>query len=468
MNCVCVRNPFIFGAGKAHPKERNPPMEKEKKNGQEFTGDTAGVGPTPMDDVFRTECVRYPQWVLPILKEIFQEIDVELPDGPDVSPPGMSRPPGGTDQASPATDTEEQSIPALLGNEHPALEDDSAGKESISKKQSDCVLEIGGKLYHLECQSTRDGQILIRMVEYGTRIALEHARFDPDGERLILELPRSALIYLRGGMQKNNGREKNGVKAEKLTMGRVCLRVEGKELEFGIPTLNAQAYTLDEIFEKKLYMLIPFYFLRFEKDLNGDAALNDTIGEMELLARKIVQTHQEGKLSEQEARFISATARVIIRHIMRKYARKDRERMEKTMGGRILTFNFDFDQEEARRMIEERDERLGRQEEELKNTKSELAHNKTELAHSRTELAHNKTELEHNRTELEHNKTELEHSRTELEHSRTELEHKSMELQHKNIELEYRKSELAKKDEEIAEMARKMAEMTKKLKEAGL
>ena len=386
-----------------------------------------------MDDVFRTECVRYPQWVLPVLKEIFSEIDVELPDDPGTFPPGISRPPGGTDKAFPAVSTEEQANPVLLGNEHPALQNDGAGTESISRKESDCVLEIKGKRYHLECQSTRDGQILIRMVEYGTRIALEHAMFDSYGARLILELPRSALIYLRGGIQKNNGKGSNKRKAEKLTSGRVCLRVDGQELEFEIPTLNIQAYTLDEIFEKKLYMLIPFYFLRFEKDLKRADALNDTIGEMERLACRIASEVSKRSISEQEGNIIFANSRLIIRHVMRFFNPKDRERMERTMGGRILTFNFDFDQEEARRMIEERDERLDRQEEELKNSKTELAHSRTELAHSRTELANSKSELAHSRSELA-----------------------------------YSRSELAKKDEEIAEMARKMAEMTKKLKEAGL
>ena len=113
-------------------------------------------------------------------------------------------------------------------------------------------------------------------------------------------------------------------------------------------------------------MLIPFYFLRFEKDLKGDDALNDTIGEMELLACRIASEVSKRSISEQEGNIIFANARLIIRHVMRCFDPKDRERMEKTMGGRILTFNFDFDQEEARRMIEERDERLDRQEEELK------------------------------------------------------------------------------------------------------
>lgn len=51
------------------------------------------------------------------------------------------------------------------------------------------------KYYHLECQSTPDGTMEIRMWEYDTQIALLNAEYR-EGV-LYVDFPDSAVIYLR-------------------------------------------------------------------------------------------------------------------------------------------------------------------------------------------------------------------------------------------------------------------------------
>ena len=45
----------------------------------------------------------------------------------------------------------------------------------LSKVIADGCNEVEGKTYHFECQSTRDGNMVIRMIEYDFMIALSES-----------------------------------------------------------------------------------------------------------------------------------------------------------------------------------------------------------------------------------------------------------------------------------------------------
>lgn len=49
----------------------------------------------------------------------------------------------------------------------------------------------------MECQSTDDTTMAIRMIEYDFSIALEYAW--KEGRRYCMEFPRSCVLYLRSG-----------------------------------------------------------------------------------------------------------------------------------------------------------------------------------------------------------------------------------------------------------------------------
>ena len=51
------------------------------------------------------------------------------------------------------------------------------------------------KKYHLECQSTADSSMLVRLFEYGACIALDDAV--QENNRIVLEFPNAAVLFLR-------------------------------------------------------------------------------------------------------------------------------------------------------------------------------------------------------------------------------------------------------------------------------
>lgn len=136
-----------------------------------------------------------------------------------------------------------------------------------SEKDVDTSFRIGDspKLYHVECESSPSGSIVVRMYEYDSRIGLQNSMVD-DG-KLIVEFPSSAVLYLRS----------NANTPDKL---KVCIRVDEREFSYEMPVMKLSNYSLDVIFAKKLYFLLPFYFFVYENDLQVYNSSKDKLQEL--------------------------------------------------------------------------------------------------------------------------------------------------------------------------------------------
>lgn len=115
----------------------------------------------------------------------------------------------------------------------------------------DSCLLIGKKMYHIECQSTDDTTMAIRMIEYDFAIAVENA--EKQGRRYRIEFPRSCVLFLR-----SSGNTPDYLEAD-------VIFPDGKTHVYSIPAIKMADYTKDHIFEKNLLMLLPFYIMRYEK-----------------------------------------------------------------------------------------------------------------------------------------------------------------------------------------------------------
>ena len=170
---------------------------------------------TIFDDVFRTMIEKMPYLAVPLINEVFHT-------------------------SYPAD------VPIVqLRNEH---------QQENGEIITDSCLKIGGKLYHIECQSTDDRTMAIRMIEYDFSIAVENAY--KQGRRYRMDFPKSCVLYLRSGSNTPDFLEVEMVLSDEYTV------------LYRIPTIKLEAYTKDSIFEKNLLMLLPFYIMRYEKDIH--------------------------------------------------------------------------------------------------------------------------------------------------------------------------------------------------------
>ena len=252
---------------------------------------------TPYDDVCRTLAVECDDLVIPLINEIFGE------------------------------HYSHQDRVIRRANEH-FLEQKGGAEE---KRITDLLLEIishitkRGKKYHLECESSSsDGSILIRIFEYAAQIALDDGVVA--GKELTVELPHSAIIYLRS--------KKPAQKQMK-----VNIRTPEGSISYNIPVIYIRDYSIEDIFEKKLYFLIPFFVFNMEDELPAIDANLDSLNAFEDFYAGIVNKLEEMVLERNLTEFSYLEIRDMTNKVVQNLARNYeniKERIGDIMGGKVL------------------------------------------------------------------------------------------------------------------------------------
>lgn len=230
------------------------------------------------DGVFRTILNDCRKLVIPVINEIFGE-----------------------------TYTGEEEI-QFFPNEHFLGQQDEAGKERIT----DTNLRIVGKTakkYHIECESSLpDGKIMIRLFEYDAQIALDEGEVTE--ETLTVSFPNTAVLYLRA-YQKTPDKMK------------YVIVTPGGTVQYGIPVMKVQSYSLDDIFEKRLLMLIPFYIFSHEKSFSeynsNRKKLERLKAEYQEILNKLDELESRGMIGAFDKRTIIELSGDVIKELAKKY-----------------------------------------------------------------------------------------------------------------------------------------------------
>ena len=182
------------------------------------------------------------------------------------------------------------------------------------------------KKYHLECQSSTDSSMLIRFFEYDTQIALDEGEIKRN--ILTVELPHSAVLYLRC----------NASTPDKL---KIRLVTPGGTVEYDILVMKSQKYTIEEIFEKNLLLLIPFYIFvhekRFEEYEKNETKLRELKEEYEQIKTRLEEFLDKGRISEYTRCTLIDMSNKVLEHIAVKY-HSVKEGVKSVMGGKILEY----------------------------------------------------------------------------------------------------------------------------------
>ena len=251
---------------------------------------------TPYDDVFRTLLNDCSSLIIPLINEVFGE-----------------------------RYTGKEKI-VFSPNEHFMNRQDGDGEERISDTSFKIIAGTRSKKYHWECQSSADSSMLVRFFEYDTQIALDEGEIKKDV--LTVTLPNSAVLFLR---------------CDDATPDRMEIEIitPGGTVGYPIPVMKSQQYSIDEIFEKGLLFLIPFYIFSHEsrfKEYNGDKGkLGELQREYKDITDRIEQLLNAGVISEYTKCTIMDMANKVLVHIARKYENV-REGVKQVMGGRVLDY----------------------------------------------------------------------------------------------------------------------------------
>lgn len=114
----------------------------------------------------------------------------------------------------------------------------------------DSVFRLDRRLYHIECQSTSDSTMVVRMIEYDFTVALNDAL--ASGKPYVMQFPSSCVLYLRDPSSMPD------------VLSMEVRLADGASFEYRVPVIKAQDYTSERIFSRRLLVLLPFYLMRYE------------------------------------------------------------------------------------------------------------------------------------------------------------------------------------------------------------
>ncbi|MCI9021840.1 MAG: hypothetical protein HFH32_14125 [Eubacterium sp.] len=250
---------------------------------------------TPYDDVFRTMLNDCPKLVLAVVNEAFGEHY-----------------------------TGEEKI-IFAQNEHFMNRQDGQEEERITDS---CFTVCGErkKQYHIECQSTADSSMLVRIFEYASQISLDCAAVEENV--LEVSFPHSAVLFLRHA------------KTTPDTMKiRIC--TPGGSQEYRIPVIKLQKYGLKEIFEKNLLFFIPFYlfvhekqFGEYEKDVHK---LEQLKAEYAAVRRRLEELCEKHEITEYMKCMLTDMINKVASSLAEGHGRIV-EGVREIMGGKVLDY----------------------------------------------------------------------------------------------------------------------------------
>lgn len=250
---------------------------------------------TPYDDVFHTLLNDCTHLIIPVINEIFHE------------------------------NYQGNETITFHVNEHYINGQDM----QLEKRVTDNCFTVQGEVkknYHIECQSTSDSSMLVRMFEYGTQIALDEGKTQKNV--LEVEFPHSAILFLRS--TRNT--------PDKL---KINMKTPGGNVSYDVPVMKIKEYSLDEIFKRNLLFLIPFYIFNHEnqfEEYNTDPErLYILKKEYEFIKNRLEQLCTEYKINAYTRLAIINMSRIVVENLARKY-NNIKEGVTEVMGGQILDY----------------------------------------------------------------------------------------------------------------------------------
>lgn len=214
-----------------------------------------------------------------------------------------------------------------LRNEHFVEHENGSEEKRITDSYFDIIHNNITKKYHLECESKKyDGTLLVRIFEYGSQIAKDE--YSGDLFKARFQFPNTGLLLLKS--------------SSKNAPDSAALEIEmpnGKVTSLDVPIIKMANYTVDVIFEKQLFMLIPFYIFNYEEKLSeintSDELVNRLMDDFNEIFTRLEKELELGNLS---ALSYDAIIRLTYSVAYKLTMKKDRiqKKVGDVMGGKVL------------------------------------------------------------------------------------------------------------------------------------
>ncbi|SCY48831.1 hypothetical protein SAMN02910292_01807 [Lachnospiraceae bacterium XBB2008] len=220
---------------------------------------------------------------------------------------------------------DETAVITRLRNEHFVEHEDHSEEKRITDSHFTITQNGISKRYHLECESKKyDGSILIRIFEYGAQIAIDTAERSPS--KLKVMFPHTGLLMLKGSTSTPD-------------IAEIIIETPKGSLSYDVPIIKISDFSVETIFEKKMYMLIPFLIFNYEKDLKKDIQDKTKVDELTEMYRDIIgrmaELEEAGALSSASYSVIISLTHSVLYNLMKDHDIVQ-EKVGDLMGGKVL------------------------------------------------------------------------------------------------------------------------------------
>ena len=214
---------------------------------------------------------------------------------------------------------------------------------SISRREADSFFvlsetldEYVEKKYHFECEVRGKRTIAIRIAEYAAGYAFENVI--PFENGALIEIPNSAVIFLRSD-------------SADIKQLRIKIRYPAGEVGYDVPVLRIKDYSLKELFEKRLLLLVPFYAFIYSD--NEYAIMDQNDGDASRIEEMLNEINQNleqmvtaGELENWQKENIIRYTGMVLEKLVINYEQVGKE-VKKIMGGYIIKTDIDIAREEG-------------------------------------------------------------------------------------------------------------------------
>lgn len=198
------------------------------------------------------------------------------------------------------------------------------------KKITDNYLEVYSNEkvegHHIESQSTPDSSITKRVFEYDVQIALEEASVSEIG--LTVKFPKSAVIYLRSNRNTPDVLE-------------TTIQTPGGIVTYNVPILKIQNYSIEEIFEKKLFFFIPFHIFVYENKIEEYNGTMERVKELQerytYICRHLQELVSLGEIDEYTRCSLMEMTMKVVNALAAKFD-NIKKGIGEVMGGKVLDY----------------------------------------------------------------------------------------------------------------------------------
>jgi hypothetical protein len=211
-------------------------------------------------------------------------------------------------------------------NEHYLNQQDGRGEKRITDSSFLVEGAEQTKRYHLECQSSEDSSMLVRIFEYDSQIALDEGILRE--QVLEVTLPKSAVLFLRSSSKTP-------------TEMQICINTPGGSVTYSVPVLKMQDYSWQELFEKKLWFLVPFLLFNYEAKFKAykehPECMKELTDDLEQVVSRLEQLNMRHELDVREYAMLIDMTKKVLEHIAKDYEIVEKE-VRRIMGGKVLEY----------------------------------------------------------------------------------------------------------------------------------